>query len=130
MISGSIRQWLMVSMAVTAVALYGCTQSEQPDNPVDPTDDASDTADPSDTLDPDPQPGHRGSLYRTTYPMGRGNLNNTKAVVNAGLPRGVTADQIGIELFEMPFPTSLITGDEDEIFVWGGASLIIENMLD
>ncbi len=30
----------------------------------------------------------------------------------------------------MPFPTSYITGDEDEIFVWGGASLIIENMLD
>ena len=41
MFSGSIRQWIMVSMVTIAVVICGCTQSQQPDDPVDPADDAT-----------------------------------------------------------------------------------------
>ncbi len=33
------------------------------------------------------QPGHRASLYNTTFQILRANLNGSKSVVDAGLPR-------------------------------------------
>jgi hypothetical protein len=68
------------------------------------------------------QPGYRASLYDTVWPVDKADLNRSNSVVDAGLPRDVTAAEIAIESVEMPFPVFAYTRDEDEVFVIGGTS--------
>ncbi len=71
------------------------------------------------------QPGYRASLYETSWPADSANLNRSNTVVDAGLPRGVTAADVAIDTVEMPFPTFAYTRDQDEVFVIGGTPLIL-----
>ncbi|MBN1260587.1 MAG: hypothetical protein JXB35_07895 [Anaerolineae bacterium] len=72
------------------------------------------------------QPGYRVSLYDTVWPTDMANLNRSNCVVNAGLPRNVTADTVAIESVEMPYPVFAYTRDEDEVFVIGGTSFVLD----
>ncbi len=72
------------------------------------------------------QPGYRASLYDTVWPADKSNLNRSNCVVNAGLPRDVTAETVTIESVEMPYPVFAYTRDEDEVFVIGGTSFVLD----
>lgn len=72
-------------------------------------------------------PGYRAGLYDTAFPSERVNLNGTKAVLQGGFPLGTTADDVAIELIEMPYPVLLYTREPDEIFVFGGTPIVIED---
>jgi len=72
------------------------------------------------------QPGYRASLYPTTWPADMANLNRSNAVVNAGLPRDVRAEDVVIETVEMPFPVFSYTRNDDEVFVVGGTPLVLD----
>ena len=72
------------------------------------------------------QPGYRASLYDTVWPADKANLNRSNSVVNAGLPRTITAETVAIESVEMPYPVFAYTRDEDEVFVIGGASFVLD----
>lgn len=73
------------------------------------------------------QGGYREGFYDTTFPSERVNLNGSKAVLQGGFPRDTTADDVAIDLIEMPYPVLLYTREPDEIFVFGGTPLIIED---
>ncbi|MEL6526918.1 MAG: hypothetical protein AAFQ07_14535, partial [Chloroflexota bacterium] len=75
----------------------------------------------------DTDSGHRAGLYETAFPSERVNLNGTKAVLQGGFPRGTTVDDIAIETIEMPYPVLLYTREPDEIFVFGGTPLTIQD---
>ena len=75
---------------------------------------------------PSEQTGYRVSLYDTAWPVDKANLNRSNSVVDAGLPRDVVAEDIAIESVEMPFPAFAYTRDEDEIFVVGGTSFVLD----
>jgi hypothetical protein len=72
------------------------------------------------------QPGYRASLYATTWPTDMANLNRSNTVVNAGLPRNVTVATVAIESVEMPYPVFAYTRDEDQVFVIGGTSFVLD----
>lgn len=72
------------------------------------------------------QPGYRACLYDTAFPVDFGNLNRSASVVNAGLPRDVRAETVAIESVEMPYPVFAYTRDEDEVFVIGGTSFLLD----
>jgi hypothetical protein len=55
------------------------------------------------------QPGYRESLYDTAWPADMANLNRSNSVVNAGLPRNITAETVAIESVEMPYPVFAYT---------------------
>lgn len=76
------------------------------------------------------QTGYRPSLYDTVWPTDKANLNRSNSVVNAGLPRGVTAEEVAVESVEMPYPAFAYTRDEDEIFVLGGTSYVLERYVN
>ncbi len=76
--------------------------------------------------EPSEQTGYRASLYNTVWPTDKADLNRSNSVVNAGLPRDVTAEEIAIESVEMPFPVFAYTRDENEIFVVGGTSFVLD----
>ncbi len=69
---------------------------------------------------PAQQPGYRAGLYPTIWPTEQGNPNRTKSIVNAGLARDFSVDQVKLESIEMPFPTFIFTRDTNEVFVFGG----------
>ena len=70
--------------------------------------------------------GYRASLYQTHFPTERKNLNGSHTLLNVGLPRDVTSDEIALEIIDMPFPVLLYTRDADEIFVFGGTPVALE----
>lgn len=76
------------------------------------------------------QPGYRASLYATTWPTDMANLNRSNSVVNAGLPRNVTAETVAIESVEMPYPVFAYTRDEDQVFVIGGTSFVLDRYVN
>ena len=76
------------------------------------------------------QPGYRASLYDTAWPADMANLNRSNSVVNAGLPRDVTAETVAIESVEMPYPVFAYTRNEDEVFVIGGTSFVLDQYVD
>lgn len=76
--------------------------------------------------EPSEQIGYRASLYDTVWPTDKANLNRSNSVVNAGLPRGVAAEDVAVESVEMPYPAFAYTRDENEVFVLGGTSYILE----
>lgn len=55
------------------------------------------------------------------------NLNCFNSVIDAGLPRDVTAETVAIESVAMPYPVFAYTRDVDEIFVIGGTSSSCQN---
>lgn len=73
------------------------------------------------------QPGYRASLYDTTWPVDMANLNRSNTVINAGLPRGVTADEVRVDTVAMPFPVFAYTRDLDEVFVLGGSPIVLSD---
>ena len=75
--------------------------------------DSSDSTRPVDVLPGQELVGYRASLYETQYPTERKNLNGSHTLLNVGLPRGVTSDEIALEIIDMPFPVLLYTRDAD-----------------
>jgi hypothetical protein len=71
--------------------------------------------------------GYRPNLYNSPFPTERMNLNGTKAVLHGGLPLGTTVEDVAIEIIEMPYPVLLYTREPDEIFIFGGTPLLIED---
>jgi hypothetical protein len=71
--------------------------------------------------------GYRAGLYDTAFPSERVNLNATHAVIQGGFPRGTTVEDVAVELIEMPYPILLYTRDADELFIYGGTPLAIED---
>lgn len=53
------------------------------------------------------------------------NLNRSNAVVNAGFPRGVAAEDVRVDTVEMPFPVFAYTRSPDEVFVLGGLPTVL-----
>jgi hypothetical protein len=76
------------------------------------------------------QPGYRESLYDTAWPADMANLNRSNSVVNAGLPRNITAETVAIESVEMPYPVFAYTRNENEVFVIGGTSFVLDRYVD
>ena len=74
------------------------------------------------------QPGYRASLYDTAWPTDMANLSRSNSVVNAGLPRDVTIDDVAIDSVEMPYPVFAYTREEDEVFVIGGTSFVLPSV--
>lgn len=71
------------------------------------------------------QPGYRASLYDTVWPVDMADLNRSNAVVDAGLPRGVAAEDVRVDTVEMPFPVFAYTRNPDEVFVLGGLPTVL-----
>ena len=71
--------------------------------------------------------GYRAGLYDTAFPSERVGLNGGNAVLQGGFPVGTSADDVAIDIIEMPFPVILYTREPDEIFVFGGTPLGIED---
>ncbi|NJL56364.1 hypothetical protein HC928_15200, partial [bacterium] len=71
--------------------------------------------------------GYRAGLYDTAFPTDRADLNGGKTGLQGGFPRGTTVDDVAVELIEMPYPVILYTREPDEIFVFGGTPLGIED---
>lgn len=82
------------------------------------------------TYTPDEQPGYRAALYDTAWPADMANLNRSNSVVAAGLPRDASEETVAIESVEMPYPVFAYTREEDEIFVVGGTSFILDQYVD
>jgi hypothetical protein len=76
------------------------------------------------------QPGYRASLYDTVWPADMANLNRSNSVIDAGLPRDVTAETVAIESVEMPYPVFAYTRDLDEVFVIGGTSFVLDRYVN
>lgn len=76
------------------------------------------------------QPGYCACLYDTAFPVDFGNLNRSASVINAGLPRDVSAETVAIESVEMPYPVFAYTRDEDEVFVIGGTSFLLDQYIN
>jgi hypothetical protein len=76
------------------------------------------------------QTGYQASLYDTAWPSDMANLNRSNSVVNAGLPRDATAETVAIESVEMPYPAFSYTRNEDEVFVIGGTSFVLNRYVD
>jgi hypothetical protein len=72
------------------------------------------------------QPGYRASLYDTVWPTDMANLNRSNSVIDAGLPRDITAETVAIESVAMPYPVFAYTRDVDEVFVIGGTSFVLD----
>ena len=72
------------------------------------------------------QPGYRASLYDTVWPTDMANLNRSNSVIDAGLPRNVTAETVAIDSVAMPYPVFAYTRDVDEVFVIGGTSFVLD----
>lgn len=73
------------------------------------------------------QPGYRASLYDTAWPADMANLNRTNAVINAGLPRGFSCQDVRVDTVPMPFPVFSYTRKLDEVFVLGGLPRILQD---
>ena len=71
--------------------------------------------------------GYRAGLYDTAFPTDRVDLNAGKVVLEGGFPRDTTVDDVAIDIIEMPYPVILYTREPDEIFVFGGTPLGIED---
>lgn len=110
------RHWLLT--LVLGLALAGCS-NDGGDGTVDVTDDDV-------VVDPDDLVGYRASLYPSHVPSERTNLNGTNTLLDVGLPRDATLDDVVVETIEMPFPVILYTREIDEIFVMGGTPLALD----
>jgi pimeloyl-ACP methyl ester carboxylesterase len=66
------------------------------------------------------QPGYRAGLYPTNFPTERKNLNGTHELQNTGFPPDITADDLEMEIIEMPYPALMYTRESDELFIIGG----------
>lgn len=80
-------------------------------------------------VDPADLVGYRASLYPTHVPTERKNLNGTNTLRNVGLPRAARLEELEIDMFEMPYPTAMYTREPDEIFVFGGTPIFIEDIV-
>lgn len=74
-----------------------------------------------------PGAGYRAGFYDTAFPSERVYLNGSKGVAKGGFPRGTTTKDVAVEVIEMPYPVLLYTRKPDEIFVFGGTPLIIQD---
>ncbi len=124
---------LRIALVVTLASLVACSGgSDDPianaPTPDAPTPDAG--PDTGSGVDPDDLVGYRESLYPTHYPTERKNLNGSNTLRNVGLPRDVRLEDLEIDRIDMPYPSLMYTRDRDEIFVFGGTSLIIQDYVE
>lgn len=122
--TAAVRMALLVTLA-SLVACSGGSNDPVADEPPPTEGPATDVG-----VDPDDLVGYRASLYPTHYPTERKNLNGSNTLRNVGLPRDARLEDLEIDRIDMPYPSLMYTRNRNEIFVFGGTSLIIENYVE